>query len=351
VPTTVSTPPLLEVNDLHVEFDSPEGTVEAVAGVGFTVGAEETVAVVGESGSGKTVTALAVLQLLDGGRISGGRVLWDGADLTTLDARAMRRIRGNEIAMIFQDPMTSLDPLYSVGHQIVEALRLHRRISKKAARERAVELLEQVGMPDPRGRLTAYPHQLSGGQRQRVMIAIALACSPRLLIADEPTTALDVTIEAQILELLHTLQREYHTAMLLVTHDMGVVAETADRVVVFYAGQVVEQGPTAEVLRNPQHPYTAALLAAVPTPDTDRAEALAAIPGTVPPLRAMPSGCRFHTRCTQAWDECGRMEPQLHALPGGRSARCLLHRSDSTRSPGNPGTAQKVLDTASTGGA
>jgi peptide/nickel transport system ATP-binding protein len=340
VPITVPTPPLLQIDDLHVEFDTPDGTVEAVSGVGFTVGAEETVAVVGESGSGKTVTALAVMQLLDGGRISRGRVLWDGTDLTALDGRALRRIRGNEIAMIFQDPMTSLDPLYTVGHQIVEALRLHSSIDKRAARERAVELLEQVGMPDPRRRLAAYPHQLSGGQRQRVMIAIALACSPRLLIADEPTTALDVTIEAQILELLHRLQREYRSAMLLVTHDMGVVAETADRVVVFYAGQVVEQGPTTQVLRDPQHPYTAALLAAVPTPDTDRAEPLAAIPGAVPPLRAMPSGCRFHTRCTLAWDACAREEPQLHVLPGGRSARCLLHR---------PGTKRRVLGTATRG--
>ena len=346
MPTTVPSPrpvpPLLQIEDLHVAFDTPDGTVEAVSGVGFTVGAQETVAVVGESGSGKTVTALAVLQLLDGGRISGGRVLWDGTDLTGLDHRALRRIRGNEIAMIFQDPMTSHDPLYSVGHQIVEALRLHRRIDKRAARERAVELLEQVGMPDPRRRLDTYPHQLSGGQRQRVMIAIALACSPRLLIADEPTTALDVTIEAQILELLRSLQVEYRSAMLLVTHDMGVVAETADRVVVFYAGQVVEQGPTAEVLRDPQHPYTAALLAAVPSPETDRAEPLAAIPGSVPPLRAMPSGCRFHTRCAVAWDECAREEPQLHALPGARSARCLLHR---------PGTPRRTLDTASTRGA
>ncbi|OZM82046.1 peptide ABC transporter ATP-binding protein [Pseudonocardia sp. MH-G8] len=325
------TPPLLQVEDLRVAFDTPDGTVEAVSGVSFSVGAQETVAVVGESGSGKTVTALAVLQLLDGGRISGGRVLWDGEDLAALDRRALRRVRGNEIAMIFQDPMSSLDPLYSVGHQIVEALRLHRRISKREARERAAELLEQVGMPDPRRRLASFPHQLSGGQRQRVMIAIALACSPRLLIADEPTTALDVTIEAQILELLGDLQREYRSAMLLVTHDMGVVAETADRVVVFYAGQVVEQGATADVLRDPQHPYTAALLDAMPTPGTDRAQPLAAIPGSVPPLRAMPSGCRFHTRCTLAWDECGREEPVLHELPGDRGARCLLHRPGQER--------------------
>jgi peptide/nickel transport system ATP-binding protein len=318
---------LLEVADLHVEFATADGPVEAVAGVSFTVGPEETVAVVGESGSGKSVTALAVLQLLDGGRISGGSVTFDGRDLAQLDRRAMRKVRGNEIAMIFQDPMTSLDPLYSVGHQIVEALRLHRRISKAAARDRAVELLEQVGMPDPRRRLASYPHQLSGGQRQRVMIAIALACSPRLLIADEPTTALDVTIEAQILALLHDLQREYRTAMLLVTHDMGVVAETADRVVVFYGGQVVEQGPTAQVLRDPQHPYTAALLAAIPHPDSDKARALPAIPGAVPGLRDMPSGCRFHPRCARAWDACGRQEPDLYALPGDRASRCLLHQA------------------------
>ncbi|MHA6627516.1 ABC transporter ATP-binding protein [Pseudonocardia sichuanensis] len=340
--TTVTNPPLLQVEDLHVTFDTPEGTVEAVSGVSFSVGAQETVAVVGESGSGKTVTALAVLQLLDGGRISGGRVLWDGEDLAALDRRALRRVRGNEIAMIFQDPMTSLDPLYSVGHQIVEALRLHRRISKRDARERAAELLEQVGMPDPRRRLAAYPHQLSGGQRQRVMIAIALACSPRLLIADEPTTALDVTIEAQILELLGDLQHEYRSAMLLVTHDMGVVAETADRVVVFYAGQVVEQGATADVLSDPQHPYTAALLDAMPTPGTDRAQPLAAIPGAVPPLRAMPAGCRFHTRCARAWDECGHTEPLLHELPGDRAARCLLHR---------PGQERPLRDALTTKGA
>jgi peptide/nickel transport system ATP-binding protein len=318
--------PLLEVDDLHVEFGTASGPVEAVAGVSFTVGPEETVAVVGESGSGKSVTALAVLQLLDGGRISRGRVVFDGRDLAALDQSAMRRVRGNDIAMIFQDPMTSLDPLYSVGHQIVEALRLHTRMTKKAARERAVELLEQVGMPDPRRRLAAYPHQLSGGQRQRVMIAIALACSPRLLIADEPTTALDVTIEAQILALLHDLQREYRTAMLLVTHDMGVVAETADRVVVFYGGQVVEQGPTAQVLRDPQHPYTAALLAAIPHPDSPKERQLPAIPGAVPSLRDMPAGCRFHPRCTLAWDDCTHQVPELYPLAGGRTSRCLLHR-------------------------
>ena len=323
--------PLLEVEDLHVEFKTANGPVEAVAGVSFSVGPEETVAVVGESGSGKSVTALAVLQLLDGGRISAGRVVFDGRELSTLDNRGMRSIRGNEIAMIFQDPMTSLDPLYSVGHQIVEALRLHRKMTKRAARERAVDLLEQVGMPDPRRRLASYPHQLSGGQRQRVMIAIALACEPRLLIADEPTTALDVTIEAQILQLLHDLQREYRTAMLLVTHDMGVVAETADRVVVFYGGQVVEQGPTAQVLRDPQHPYTAALLAAIPHPDSAKERQLPAIPGAVPALRDMPSGCRFHPRCAMAWEACSRDVPDLYPLAGDRTSRCLLHRGGGGR--------------------
>jgi peptide/nickel transport system ATP-binding protein len=322
----VDSEPLLQIEDLQVEFDTAAGTVEAVSGVSFAVAADQTVAVVGESGSGKSVTALAVLQLLDGGGISGGRVCWDGRDLAGLDRSAMRKVRGNEIAMIFQDPMTSLDPLYSVGHQIVEAIRLHQRMSKRKARERAIELLEQVGIPDPGSRVDAYPHQLSGGQRQRVMIAIAIACSPRLLIADEPTTALDVTIEAQVLDLLRTLQREYHTALLLVTHDMGVVAEMADWVVVFYAGQVVEQGPTTQVLADPRHPYTAALLAAVPTPETDKAQPLAAIPGAVPGLRDMPSGCRFHPRCAHAWDTCTREEPELYAVPGGRQSRCLMQR-------------------------
>jgi len=319
--------PLLQIEDLRVEFTTAAGTVEAVSGVSFSVAENQTVAVVGESGSGKSVTALAVLRLLDGGRISGGRVLWDGRDLADLDARGMRRVRGDEIAMIFQDPMSSLDPLYSVGHQVVEAIRLHRRVSKRAARERAIELLDQVGIPDPRSRIYAYPHQLSGGQRQRVMIAIALACSPRLLIADEPTTALDVTIEAQVLEVLRTVQREYRTALLLVTHDMGVVAETADWVVVFYAGQVVEQGPTAQVLGDPRHPYSAALLAAVPTPTTDKTLPLAAIPGAVPSLHDTPAGCRFHPRCPQAWDECATTAPDLYSLGGDRTSRCLLHRA------------------------
>ncbi len=315
--------PLLRVDDLHVEFDTPRGTVEAVGGISFEVDPDQTVAVVGESGSGKSVTALAILRLLEGGWISGGQVHWDGQDLVTADATAMRRVRGDDIAMIFQDPMTSLDPLYPIGNQIVEAIRLHRRISRRAARERAIELLEQVGIPDPRARVRSYPHQLSGGQRQRVMIAIALACSPRLLIADEPTTALDVTIEAQVLELIRELQREYHTALLLVTHDMGVVAEMADWVVVFYAGQVVEQGPAARVLGAPRHPYTEALLSAVPTPATDKALPLTVIDGAVPGLADMPPGCRFRARCAHAWQRCTD-EPPLFELGEGRQSRCWL---------------------------
>lgn len=316
--------PLLRVEDLRVEFRVGGQNVEAVSAVSFEVCPDETVAVVGESGSGKTVTALSVMRLLDGGQVTGGRISWDDRDLTAADEVELRRIRGQEIAMIFQDPMTSLDPLYSVGNQLVEAIRLHRRTSRRAARERAVELLEQVGLPDPRRRLRSYPHQLSGGQRQRVMIAMALACSPRMLIADEPTTALDVTVEAQILELIRELQREYHTALLLVTHDMGVVAEMADRVVVFYAGQVVEQGSVTQVLADPRHPYTEALLEGIPTPATDRMSPLTAIPGVVPSLREMPAGCRFHPRCRYAWQQCEEQEAPLFDLGHGRDSRCWL---------------------------
>ena len=307
-----------------MEFRVAAGCVEAVSGVSFEVGRDETVAVVGESGSGKTVTALSVLRLLDGGRITGGRIHWEDRELTALDEAQMRRIRGQEIAMIFQDPMTSLDPLYSVGSQVVEAIRLHRGLSRRAARVRAGELLDQVGLPDPISRLRSYPHQLSGGQRQRVMIAMALACSPRLLIADEPTTALDVTVEAQILELIRDLQRQYQTSLLLVTHDMGVVAEMADRVVVFYAGQIVEQGTVTQVLADPRHPYTEALLEGIPAPTTDRATPLTAIPGVVPSLREMPPGCRFHPRCRYAWQRCEEHEAPLFDVGDGRDSRCWL---------------------------
>ncbi len=315
------TDPLLVVDDLHVEFDTGGTTVEAVSGVSLEVRAGETVAVVGESGSGKSVTALAVLDLLGNGRISGGRVIWDGSDITDADPKVMRGIRGNDISIIFQDPMTSLDPLFTIGSQLGEALRMHQKLSRKQARARAVELLGQVGIPDPASKVDAYPHQLSGGQRQRVMITGALACRPRLLIADEPTTALDVTVEAQVLNLIRTLQKDTGVALMLITHDMGVVAEMADRVVVFYAGYVVEAGTAADVLDDPRHPYTQALLRAIPRADTPRDEPMPAIPGVVPSLHEMPVGCRFVTRCPLATDVC-RTEPQHLRLVAGREVRC-----------------------------
>jgi oligopeptide/dipeptide ABC transporter ATP-binding protein len=241
-----------------------------------------------------------------------------------MNDKQLRAIRGNDIAMIFQDPMTSLDPLYSIGNQIVEAIRLHEKVSKKQAKDRAIGLLDQVGIPDARSRYDTYPHQLSGGQRQRVMIAIALACSPKLLIADEPTTALDVTVEAQILELMRELQREFQMSLLLVTHDMGVVAEMADKVVVFYAGQVVEKGTAAEVLAAPSHPYTEALFEAIPTPSSDKAVPLRAIRGAVPSLLNTPDGCRFNPRCTHAWDKCRTELVPLFTIGGEQESRCWL---------------------------
>ena len=318
---STSAGPLLEVDDLHVEFDTGDVTLEAVSGVSLEVRAGETVAIVGESGSGKSVTAMAVLDLLGNGRVSGGRVVWDSQDITHASGKVMRRIRGNDISVVFQDPMTSLDPLFTVGNQIGQALRLHQRMSRKQARARSVELLRLVGLPDPEAKVDAYPHQLSGGQRQRVMIAGALACSPRLLIADEPTTALDVTVEAQVLALIRDLQRETGVALMLITHDMGVVAEMADRVVVFYAGHVVESGTADEVLADPQHPYTQALLHAIPRPDTPRDEPMPAIRGMVPSLQEMPAGCRFASRCPLATATCRTDAPPLLGVEG-RQVRC-----------------------------
>jgi peptide/nickel transport system ATP-binding protein len=329
--------PLLHVEDLHVQFKTLAGEVEAVSGVSFDIHANETVAIVGESGSGKSVTALTIMGLLNGGRVTSGVIQSNGRDIANARDKDLRSIRGKEIAMIFQDPMTSLDPLYSIGNQIVEAIRLHQRLSRKGAKERAIELLDQVGIPDPRSRFATYPHQLSGGQRQRVMIAIALACSPKLLIADEPTTALDVTVEAQILELMRELQREFQMAMLLVTHDMGVVAEMADRVVVFYAGQVVEQGTAAEVLGAPSHPYTEALFEAIPTPTADRGVPLHAIRGAVPSLLNMPSGCRFNPRCDHAFDLCRTDAVPLFQIGGEQVSRCWLRDPDDEHSASSRG--------------
>jgi oligopeptide/dipeptide ABC transporter ATP-binding protein len=317
--------PILQVEDLHVQFRTAAGQVEALTGVTFDINQNETVAIVGESGSGKSVTALTIMGLLNGGRVTSGRILSNGKNIAGMRDKDLRHVRGKEIAMIFQDPMTSLDPLYSIGNQIVEAIRLHEKVSKQAAKDRAINLLRQVGIPDPARRFDAYPHQLSGGQRQRVMIAIALACSPKLLIADEPTTALDVTVEAQILELMRELQAEFQMSILLVTHDMGVVAEMADRVVVFYAGEVVEQGTAAEVLATPSHPYTEALFESIPTPSADRAAPLRAIRGAVPSLLHMPQGCRFNPRCTRSFDKCRTQKVPTFSVGGQQQARCWLH--------------------------
>ncbi|MBK5223663.1 MAG: ABC transporter ATP-binding protein [Acidimicrobiia bacterium] len=321
--------PVLEVEHLAVSFDTRYGMAEVVSDVSFSLAAGETVALVGESGSGKSVTALSIMRLLDtGGRITGGRVRLEGRDLTELTEREYRAIRGQQIGMIFQDPTTCLDPVYSVGHQIVEALQIHTDLSKREAKARAVELLDMVGIPDPGRRVRSYQHELSGGQRQRVMIAMALACSPRLLIADEPTTALDVTVQAQILALLQRLQADTGTAQLLITHDLAVVAEMAERVVVMYAGNVVEQGPARQVLHDPQHPYTRALLKSMPGAATDRTERLAAIEGTVPAPSNMPRGCRFAARCDHAMPRCVAEAPVLAEWRPNHETRCWLHDPD-----------------------
>ncbi len=315
--------PLLEVSDLRTVFETDEGTVRAVDGVSFAVAPGETLALVGESGSGKSVTALSILRLVPEppGRVVAGRVLFRGRDLLGLPPREMRRVRGREISMVFQEPMTSLNPVFTCGEQIVEVLVLHERLGRRAARARALELLRLVGIPAPEQRLDEYPHQLSGGMRQRVMIAMALACRPALLIADEPTTALDVTIQAQILELLGRLRAELGMALLLITHDLGVVAEVADRVAVMYAGQVVEQAPVEGVFHATRHPYTAGLLASLPRLG-ERAAALRPIPGQVPDAARFPAGCRFHPRCPVAVERCRAAEPPLEPAGPGHLSRC-----------------------------
>jgi peptide/nickel transport system ATP-binding protein/oligopeptide transport system ATP-binding protein len=312
---------LLEIHDLRTYFHTEDGVVRAVDGVSFEVRAGETLAVVGESGSGKSVTSLSVLRLIPEppGKIEGGTIRFRGRDLLTLQSREMRAIRGKEISMIFQEPMTSLNPVYTCGEQIIEAIVLHEKVDRRTARERAIDMLRKVGIPSPEQRVDEYPHQMSGGMRQRVMIAMALACRPAVLIADEPTTALDVTIQAQILELLASLRREFGMAVLLITHDLGVVAETADRVAVMYAGQVVEYAPVAEIFRRALHPYTAGLLASLPRLGGTR-ERLRVIPGNVPNPARFPQGCRFHPRCPVRQDRCLTDPPVLDF--GGHTSRC-----------------------------
>jgi peptide/nickel transport system ATP-binding protein len=329
--------PLLQVTDLRTYFDTDQGEARAVDGVSFSVAEGETLALVGESGCGKTVTSLSILGLIPDppGRIlAGSSIKLRGEELVGASPERLRRLRGNEASMIFQEPMTSLNPVFTVGDQIAEPLRFHRGMSKREARERAVELLREVKIPEPAQRFDEYPHQLSGGMRQRVMIAMALACEPALLIADEPTTALDVTIQAQILELLAELRARRRMAVLLITHDLGVVAEVADRVVVMYAGQVAETGTAKEVFGSPAHPYTEGLLGSIPRVDR-RGERLRPIPGVVPAAHDWPTGCRFADRCPYVWER-GREEPPplLELAPGRgetRAARCWLVQEPERR--------------------
>ena len=316
---------LLRVENLRTYFATSKGTLRAVDGVSFEIPQGGTLGVVGESGSGKSVTALSVMGLVDKpGRIErGSKIVFEGRDLTQLDERALARIRGNDIAMIFQEPMTSLNPVFTVGNQIAEAVRLHQGLGKRDATARAVELMRLVGIPSPERRVNDHPHQMSGGMRQRVMIAMALSSDPKLLIADEPTTALDVTVQAQILELMKELRERLGMAILLITHDLGVVAEMVDDVAVMYAGRVVERGPVAEIFSSPQHPYTEALLESIPLLGMRYTDQLKAIRGTVPNPLEWPAGCRFAPRCDYAFDKCLAADPPLLPVPPQESA-CWL---------------------------
>jgi oligopeptide/dipeptide ABC transporter ATP-binding protein len=320
--------PLLEVNDLRTQFRTRAGLVRAVDGVSFSLDGGELLGLVGESGCGKSITALSVMRLISPpGEIVTGEILFDGKDLLRLTDEQMRQIRGDDIAMIFQDPMTSLNPVFTVGEQIAEALRLHRKLSRKAARAAAIEAMREVAIPDPARRVDDYPHQLSGGMRQRVMIAMALACDPKLLIADEPTTALDVTIQAQILELLNELRKSRELAVLLITHDLGVVAEVADRVAVMYTGRIVEESPVEELFARPKHPYTEGLLRSVPklsVEDVVKHERLQTIEGVVPSPTNLPPGCHFAPRCSYRMPRCTEEEIPLYQLENGVKVRCVL---------------------------
>ena len=318
------TAPLLEVRNLRIEFPTRRGTLLAVDDISFSIAPGEVLGVVGESGAGKSLTGAAVIGLLEPpGRIARGEVKLAGLRIDNLPADEMRKVRGREIGAIFQDPLTSLNPLYTVGRQLTETITTHLHMSQQQARSRAIELLAATGIPAPERRVDHYPHQFSGGMRQRVVIALALAAEPKLIIADEPTTALDVSIQAQIIQLLKTLCREKRTAVMLITHDMGVIAETADRVAVMYAGRIAEIGPVAEVIHRPQHPYTVGLMGSIPSMEHE-IERLAQIEGSMPRLTEIPPGCAFHPRCEKAFGRCSRERPEL--MPAGTSqAACWLH--------------------------
>ena len=318
---------LLSVKNLSTEFPVKKGIVRAVEDVSFDVDQGEILAIVGESGSGKSVTSLSIMGLLaEPGHVAGGSLEFEGKDLATLSEKQYRELRGNDMAMIFQEPMTSLNPVYRVGNQIVEAIRTHEKVLKAEAKDRAVDLLRKVGIPSPEARINDYPHQMSGGMRQRVMIAMALACNPKLLIADEPTTALDVTIQAQILDLLRRLRDDTGMAVLLITHDLGVVSETADRVVVMYCGQVVEEAEVRTLFDHPMHPYTLGLLKSIPRLEDDDSKRLYMIKGMVPNPLEMPPGCHFSDRCDSCMDICRTKVPELVDVDGHK-VRCFLYES------------------------
>ena len=326
--------PLLSVEDLRVSFHTDDGVVHAVDGISYSLEAGKTLGIVGESGSGKTVSSLTMLGLTRSKRSQiDGRIIFQGEDVVAMPDARLRRVRGNDVSMIFQDPLSALHPFYRVGWQLTEAMQAHRSISKSAARNRAAELLELVGIPDPKRRVDQYPHEFSGGMRQRAMIAMALANEPKLLIADEPTTALDVTVQAQILALLKDLQRRLGTAIIIITHDLGVVAEIADDICVMYAGRIVERGSTEDIFRAPQHPYTWGLLRSIPRLDNPRGEELVPISGRPPSLINRPSGCHFHPRCPYARDAHKRIDPKLTPVDGSADhhVACLLESSVRTR--------------------
>lgn len=318
---------LLQVEHLSTEFNTRRGPVRAIRDVSFNIDKGEILALVGESGSGKSVTSLSIMGLLssNGRVVEGSKIIFDGIDLLKQSERKMQHIRGNRISMIFQEPMTSLNPIFTVGDQILESIQLHTKLSKKEAHEKLLELMNMVGIPNPSKRVNDYPHQMSGGMRQRIMIAIAMACQPQLLIADEPTTALDVTIQAQILDLLYRMREQFNVSVLLITHDLGVVAEAADRVAVMYCGRIVEEGTTKEILTDPKHPYSFGLLKSIPRLD-EQSERLFMIPGMVPPPEEVPIGCAFADRCEHASEECRVKLPELTTV-GERKIRCIKFAS------------------------
>ena len=341
------TTPLLEIENLHTFFYTDTGVARAVDGVSFDVGVGETVGVVGESGCGKSVTALSILRLVrPPGRIESGSVMrFEGRDLLTLDERAMQHVRGNRIAMVFQEPMTALNPVFTIGDQIGEVARIHAGMSRRDAWTKAIEMLKVVGIPAPEQRAGEYPHQLSGGMRQRVVIAMALVMNPALVIADEPTTALDVTIQAQILELLADLTKRLGTSVLLITHDLGVVAENCSRVIVMYAGEIVEEASTIDLFARAHHPYTEGLLGAMPRVGGEK-DRLATIPGTVPAPTSWPKGCRFRDRCPYSWERCEAEHPPLYQIGGGHTSRCHLAEEPERRQHPHPPLAAQRGATA-----